>query len=155
MTGHYGSRGRDDLLLEVTFEAFQSKLRPNSSVLTDVRSRGIVVTCAQSKPEKDEETPFDFVSRWFGPQSGVPEDPVTGSAHCLLGCYWAKKLQKLKLNAFQRSARGGQLGVFVDASSPNSISSKTRVHLSGQAQTVSSGALSNSASKDFFLAFLK
>jgi predicted PhzF superfamily epimerase YddE/YHI9 len=51
----------------------------------------------------------DFVSRFFGPAKGVPEDPVTGSAHCTLIPYWAKRLGKKKLHAHQVSSRGGEL----------------------------------------------
>ena len=51
----------------------------------------------------------DFVSRFFAPAAGVPEDPVTGSAHCTLMPYWAEKLGKNKLSAHQVSARGGEL----------------------------------------------
>ena len=51
----------------------------------------------------------DFVSRFFAPSAGVPEDPVTGSAHCNLIPYWAEKLGKNKLHAYQLSARKGEL----------------------------------------------
>jgi PhzF family phenazine biosynthesis protein len=53
--------------------------------------------------------PYDFVSRFFAPYFGVPEDPVTGSAHCALTPFWAKRLGKKKLQARQASARGGDL----------------------------------------------
>ena len=52
---------------------------------------------------------YDFVSRFFAPDKGVPEDPVTGSAHCALTPYWAKRLHKPVLNARQVSPRGGDL----------------------------------------------
>jgi len=51
----------------------------------------------------------DFVSRFFAPRLGVPEDPVTGSAHCVLIPYWANELRKKNLHAFQISNRGGEL----------------------------------------------
>ena len=51
----------------------------------------------------------DFVSRFFAPAAGIPEDPVTGSAHCTLIPYWAKRLGKTKLHALQLSERGGEL----------------------------------------------
>jgi PhzF family phenazine biosynthesis protein len=54
-------------------------------------------------------TDADFVSRFFAPRVGIPEDPVTGSAHCTLAPYWAKRLGKTKLHALQVSARGGEL----------------------------------------------
>jgi predicted PhzF superfamily epimerase YddE/YHI9 len=52
---------------------------------------------------------YDFVSRFFAPAQGVPEDPVTGSAHCTLAPYWAQRLGKRRLRARQVSARGGDL----------------------------------------------
>ena len=55
--------------------------------------------------------PYDFVSRWFGPLSGIPEDPVTGSAHSTLAPFWAERLGKPRLDAKQLSARGGELTV--------------------------------------------
>ena len=51
----------------------------------------------------------DFVSRFFAPAVGIPEDPVTGSAHCTLIPYWSKRLNKKKLHAFQVSERGGEI----------------------------------------------
>jgi len=51
----------------------------------------------------------DFVSRFFAPKLGIPEDPVTGSSHCSLIPYWAERLSKKKLTALQLSARGGEL----------------------------------------------
>jgi predicted PhzF superfamily epimerase YddE/YHI9 len=74
----------------------------------------------------------DFISRFFGPGSGVPEDPVTGSAHCALGPYWAAKLGKTALVGFQASARGGTVRVEVRGD---------RVQLAGHAVTVSKGEL--------------
>jgi predicted PhzF superfamily epimerase YddE/YHI9 len=56
-------------------------------------------------PGKD----VDFVSRFFAPAQGIPEDPVTGSAHCTLIPYWSKRLGKTKLHAYQASPRGGEL----------------------------------------------
>jgi len=58
---------------------------------------------------KSADDNYDFVSRFFAPQLGVDEDPVTGSAHCLLAPYWAKKLGKQAFTAFQASQRGGIL----------------------------------------------
>jgi predicted PhzF superfamily epimerase YddE/YHI9 len=73
------------------------------------------------------ESEYDFISRFFAPAFGVNEDPVTGSAHCCLGPYWAKKLGKEELTAFQASARGGVVKVRVG---------EDRVYLGGQAVTV-------------------
>ena len=75
---------------------------------------------------------YDFVSRFFAPQSGVPEDPVTGSAHCALAPYWSAKFGKKELMAFQASARGGELRLRLAGD---------RVRLGGQAVTVLRGEL--------------
>ena len=87
---------------------------------------GISVTAPGSEAE------VDFVSRFFGPWVGVPEDPVTGMAHTVLGPYWAEELGRDKLEARQRSRRGGQLGVRVRGN---------RVHLTGTAITVARGRI--------------
>jgi predicted PhzF superfamily epimerase YddE/YHI9 len=58
---------------------------------------------------KSGEPSYDFISRFFAPQLGIPEDPVTGSAHCLLTPYWAERFGKGQFTAFQASARGGEL----------------------------------------------
>jgi predicted PhzF superfamily epimerase YddE/YHI9 len=78
-------------------------------------------------------TGADFVSRFFAPKIGVPEDQVTGSSHCILTPYWAKRLGKPRLFARQLSARGGELWL-EDRS--------TRVHLSGDCVAIASGTIS-------------
>ena len=52
---------------------------------------------------------YDFVSRYFAPAKGIPEDPVTGGAHCALAPYWAQRLRKTAFRAFQASQRGGEV----------------------------------------------
>jgi predicted PhzF superfamily epimerase YddE/YHI9 len=76
-------------------------LQPDFSIMAELNSRGLVVSAKSSE--------VDFISRCFYPQTGVNEDPVTGSAHCMLAAYWGEKLNKNKLNAYQASARGGYL----------------------------------------------
>src|SRR5687768_1768882 len=76
---------------------------------------------------------YDFVSRFFGPAVGVPEDPVTGSAHCALAPFWARRFERSSLRGRQLSARGGEVGVEV---------SGDRVILTGHATTVVEGRLS-------------
>lgn len=76
-------------------------MEPNHFLLSKINAIGIIVTA----PGKD----VDFVSRFFAPACGVPEDPVTGSAHCNLIPYWAKRLGKNELHAYQLSARKGEL----------------------------------------------
>jgi predicted PhzF superfamily epimerase YddE/YHI9 len=77
------------------------KLAPNMEMLMRMDRFAVIVTA----PGKQA----DFVSRFFAPAKGVPEDPVTGSAHCTLIPYWSKRLGKKKLHAQQVSARGGEL----------------------------------------------
>ncbi|MVN91054.1 PhzF family phenazine biosynthesis protein [Mucilaginibacter aquatilis] len=76
-------------------------MKPNHIALAKVDTIGVIVTA----PGKDA----DFVSRFFAPGAGVPEDPVTGSAHCNLIPYWAERLDKTELHAYQLSARKGEL----------------------------------------------
>jgi PhzF family phenazine biosynthesis protein len=68
--------------------------------------RGVIVTA-----QADAGADYDFVSRFFAPGVGVGEDPVTGSAHCALGPFWAERLDKNELTGYQASARGGRVGV--------------------------------------------
>jgi len=77
------------------------KLRPDIALLAALDKFAIIVTA----PGRD----CDFVSRFFAPGAGIAEDPVTGSAHCTLVPYWARRLGKSKLFARQVSARGGEL----------------------------------------------
>jgi len=69
--------------------------------------RFAVIATAPGNPSGPQAA--DFVSRFFAPAKGVPEDPVTGSSHCTLTPYWSKRLGKKKLHAFQVSPRGGEL----------------------------------------------
>jgi len=78
-------------------------LRPDISAIARLDRDGVIVTAAG-------DGDFDFVSRYFAPAKGVPEDPVTGGAHCALTPYWAKRLNKTQLRAFQVSRRGGEIG---------------------------------------------
>ncbi|UCF93688.1 MAG: PhzF family phenazine biosynthesis protein [Desulfobacterales bacterium] len=91
---------RDYLAVYASEDAIRS-LTPNMDLLAQVECLGIIVT-ARGKD-------VDFVSRFFAPRAGVPEDPVTGSAHCTLVPYWSAKLDKNELHARQLSPRGGEL----------------------------------------------
>jgi PhzF family phenazine biosynthesis protein len=82
-------------------EAEVAALAPDLIVVADADRDGVIV----SAPGRD----CDFVSRYFAPHAGIPEDPVTGSAHCTLVPYWAQRLGKTKLHARQISRRGGEL----------------------------------------------
>lgn len=88
-------------LLVLTSEKEVRSLAPDMSALMRLDCKGVVVTA----PGED----CDFMSRFFAPKLGVPEDPVTGSAHCVLVPYWAARFGKSKLHARQLSARGGEL----------------------------------------------
>lgn len=77
------------------------KCKPNQDVILNKLGGGAIITA------KDEK--YDFVSRVFAPIGMVPEDPVTGSAHCVLTPYWSEQLGKTEFNAYQASRRGGEL----------------------------------------------
>lgn len=94
-----------DWLIEVPTADDIRQLNPNHALLAPRTARGVMVTARSDKPE------YDFISRFFAPAAGVPEDPVTGSAHCVLGEYWSKKLNKQILKAYQASPRGGEVEV--------------------------------------------
>lgn len=116
----------DDYLVEVESEEILRQLTPNFELLKKLNSRGVIVTSCSSKSE------FDFVSRFFAPQIGVNEDPVTGSSHCSLAPYWQTKLNKKELTAYQASNRGGIIHIRVE---------NGRVVLGGEAVTVLKGEL--------------
>jgi PhzF family phenazine biosynthesis protein len=78
------------------------EIAPDMPFLAKMDRDGVIVT-AQG------DGPYDFVSRYFAPAKGIPEDPVTGSAHCMLAPYWAKRLAKTAFRAFQASPRGGEI----------------------------------------------
>ncbi len=115
-----------DYLLELDSEAAVRAVQPDIARLRQVETRGVIVTAPSSQDG------VDIVSRFFAPRFGLDEDSVTGSAHCTLGPYWAERLGRTTLRAFQASARGGS--VRVEVAGP-------RVHLSGQAITVLRGDL--------------
>jgi PhzF family phenazine biosynthesis protein len=94
--------GSRDYLCVYAREEDVASLRPDMSLLAGLDRFGVIATAPGSGA-------VDFVSRFFAPGEGIPEDPVTGSAHCTLIPYWAKRLGKTKLSARQVSARGGEL----------------------------------------------
>jgi PhzF family phenazine biosynthesis protein len=77
-------------------------LTPDMAAVARLGRPGIIVTAAG-------EGTYDFVSRYFAPAKGIPEDPVTGAAHCMLTPYWAKRTRKVEFRAFQASRRGGEM----------------------------------------------
>jgi PhzF family phenazine biosynthesis protein len=78
------------------------ELTPDMTALARIDRPGVIVT-AQG------DGGYDFVSRYFAPAKGIPEDPVTGAAHCMLAPYWAKRLGKTEFRAYQASPRGGEI----------------------------------------------
>lgn len=91
----------EDLLVVLDNEKAVQEVQPDFGALDLVECRGTIVTARGNR--------CDFVSRFFAPRVGIPEDPVTGSAHCVLIPYWANELGKKDLHAFQISKRGGEL----------------------------------------------
>ncbi len=94
-------KGKTDYLLIYNSQQEIEALNPNFHLLSQLDCRGVIVSAPGSE--------VDFVSRFFAPQSGIPEDPVTGSAHTTLTPYWASVLGKTKMTAKQLSQRGGDL----------------------------------------------
>ncbi|AMV34259.1 Trans-2,3-dihydro-3-hydroxyanthranilate isomerase [Pirellula sp. SH-Sr6A] len=103
-----GFNGTDYLVELSSYEQLQS-LRPDFSSWKGIEARGFIVTTRCT--EVGQLSGVDFVSRFFAPRVGVPEDPVTGSAHCTLGPYWGEKLGKGELRGYQASERGGHVTV--------------------------------------------
>ncbi len=122
----YIGKNEFDYLVEVDSEEVVRNMRPNFSLLKTVPARGVIVTSRASTEG------YDFISRFFGPQVGIDEDPVTGSAHTCLAPYWGKKLGKDAMVGYQASARGGVVRVRLAGE---------RVLLGGQAITVLRGEL--------------
>lgn len=77
-------------------------LQPDFSAIAGLDRPGVIVTAP-------EDGDFDIVSRYFAPKKGIPEDPVTGAAHCMLAPYWANRLGKNEFRAYQASRRGGEI----------------------------------------------
>jgi PhzF family phenazine biosynthesis protein len=122
---HVG-RSKFDKFVIVESERVVRSLKPDFAKLREIPMRGVIVTSRSDDPA------FDFVSRYFAPGAGIDEDPVTGSAHCCLGPFWAERLRKTEMTAFQASSRGGIVRVRVAGD---------RVVLGGQAITVLEGEL--------------
>ena len=122
----YVGASRFDWLVEVETEQQVRELAPDLAALATIPARGVIVTAPASAEG------LDFVSRWFGPRVGVAEDPVTGSAHCVLAPYWAAKLGRTELVGYQASRRGGTVRTALRGD---------RVDVSGRAVSVLRGTL--------------
>ena len=117
-------KGKTDYMVVLDTEQEVRDLEYDIIVLSTIPARGIIITA----PGDD----VDFVSRFFAPQSGIDEDPVTGSAHTTLIPYWAEKLSKTTLTAKQLSKRGGYLKCELVGD---------RVHIGGQARLYLKGEI--------------
>jgi PhzF family phenazine biosynthesis protein len=115
-----------DILAELPDEHTVGALRPDLSLVAAIETRGVIVTA------RSDGAGADFVSRFFAPRIGIPEDPVTGSAHCALGPFWGGRLGRTELTARQLSPRGGTLWIRLEGE---------RIHLGGHAVTVLRGEL--------------
>lgn len=113
-----------DYLAVFDSEATVRAIRPDQSLLAQLDRRGVIITAPGDS--------VDFVSRCFAPKYGIPEDPVTGAAHCSLAPYWAQRLGKNMLEAWQVSSRLGQVACVVKGD---------RVLLSGSAVTYLEGRI--------------
>ena len=119
-------RSKFDMVAIVGDARTVRNLIPDFNRLGKIRTRGVMVT------SKSDHADADFISRFFAPQCGINEDPVTGSAHCCLAPYWAERLGKTSLIGYQASRRGGTVHCQMVGD---------RVKISGQAVTVLEGRL--------------
>jgi len=124
-TFSYNSLG---YLVEISSSQQIERLKPNFSLIEQLPISNVIVTSVA-----DDDSPYDFVSRFYAPGLGIEEDPVTGAAHCCLAPYWRDRLKKDDFIAYQASKRGGVVKVSYDGGD--------RVLLQGQAVTVMRGEL--------------
>jgi PhzF family phenazine biosynthesis protein len=122
----WSGQSRFDLVARLPNADAVRRAMPDLALVGALPCRGVIVTA------EGDDGVHDFISRFFGPQSGVDEDPVTGSAHCALAPYWAGELGRNALVGFQASPRGGTVRVELDGA---------RVRLGGHAVTVVRGEL--------------
>jgi PhzF family phenazine biosynthesis protein len=113
-----------ELLVVLDSEAQVRALKPNLAAVAQLPGLGLLVSAPGEA--------HDFVSRYFAPGIGIDEDPVTGSTHCILTPYWAQRLGKTQLRAYQCSARGGELGCELAGA---------RVKIAGHAVLIARGQL--------------
>lgn len=114
------------VLVEVENEDMVKAIEPDFNKLKKLNTRGVVITSVSASDD------IDFVSRYFAPWDGVDEDPVTGATHCCLGPYWARKLEKKELRAYQASSRGGYINMRIE---------RDKVFLAGNAVTIYEGRI--------------
>jgi predicted PhzF superfamily epimerase YddE/YHI9 len=126
LTPRFTGKSRFDYFIEADSEDTVRRLQPDHGALAELDVRGLIVTA------KAETPGFDFISRFFAPGVGIPEDPATGSSHCALAPFWSERLKKQEMTGYQASARGGVIGVRLVGE---------RVRLRGKAVTVLRGEL--------------
>jgi PhzF family phenazine biosynthesis protein len=119
-------KNRLDYLVELGDEQAVRDFQPDLAAIAKLPARAVIITAHAHSPD------YQFVSRFFAPAVGVPEDPVTGSAHCALAPYWSQKLNSPTLTGYQASLRGGLVRVTY---------APPRVKIAGQAVTILSGQL--------------
>lgn len=110
----------DKIMAVLSSAAAVRATAPDFGKIRALEGSGLIITARAGAGER----PADFVSRYFAPHAGIDEDPVTGSAHCLLAPYWAGRLRRSELHALQVSQRGGEIFCTVRGG---------RVYLSGHA----------------------
>lgn len=118
-------RALDDVIIELPSAQAVRDFQPDFSLIKQVNCRGLIITARDNQR-------YDFISRFFAPNVGVLEDPVTGSAHCKLVDYWSKQLNQSRFFAYQASTRGGELRLELQ---------QQRVLIQGQAVTMFIGEM--------------
>jgi PhzF family phenazine biosynthesis protein len=121
----------DDIIVELDSEEAVRSFKPDFTKIAQLDCRGLIITSKAYQP-------YDFISRFFAPNVGVNEDPVTGSAHCKLADYWQHKLNKTEFRAYQASARGGKMDLSIQKDPKTNL---PRVKIKGQARTMITGYL--------------
>lgn len=129
---------RMDWLIELPTEADVRSVDPDFRALAALDARGVMITSAPGGETLASHPEIDFVSRFFAPACGVDEDPVTGSAHCALGPWWARKLGRDTVAGRQISLRGGTIRV---------TNRGDRVTLEGAAVTVIRGRIGSTTDR--------
>jgi PhzF family phenazine biosynthesis protein len=117
----------DSIVLEIDSPELLRRTEPEFYALGEVATFGVILTSRSDDPR------YDYLARFFAPAAGIPEDPATGSAHCILAPYWQQRLGKDSFTAYQASKRGGVIHTQVKGN---------RVLLAGQAVTILRGELS-------------
>ncbi|MFE9694959.1 PhzF family phenazine biosynthesis protein [Micromonospora sp. NPDC005806] len=132
----YRTGALGDLLAVVGDEATVRALSPDFAALARLTRREVIRGVIATAPAAHRDSGYDFVSRYFAPANGIPEDPVTGSAHTALAPYWSHRLGRDRLTGLQASTRTGLVHTAVHGD---------RVHLTGHAVTVLDSVLHHTA----------